>query len=203
MQALTSLPTQTYNQTATRQAPTKPWLQDFWLWILLIGPLTAPLFAWTNWPILNRSPTPSTFSVLLSAPSFPNISSCWTIPCPSASHVGPPSSVSGQSDSSTGVRVKVWEAFQPSTSLLPGSDGPPLRQVSNSRSSRLASSPGRSTSSHGTLVSGPAHASSCRSQVTWEAWLPALSYSRRLQPCVLPWPPGVLFATQSNQCQPR
>jgi hypothetical protein len=52
MQALTSLPGQTYNQTTTRQAPTKPWLQDFWLWILLIGPLTAPLFTWTNWPIL-------------------------------------------------------------------------------------------------------------------------------------------------------
>lgn len=32
--------------------PPKPWLQDFWLWILLIGPLTAPLFAWTNWAIL-------------------------------------------------------------------------------------------------------------------------------------------------------
>lgn len=31
---------------------TRPWLQDFWLWILLVGPLVAPLFMWTNLPIL-------------------------------------------------------------------------------------------------------------------------------------------------------
>jgi uncharacterized membrane protein len=32
--------------------PLRPWLQDFWLWILLVGPLVAPLFAWLGWPIL-------------------------------------------------------------------------------------------------------------------------------------------------------
>ena len=32
--------------------PERPWLQDFWLWVLLVGPVTAPLFAWTGWPIL-------------------------------------------------------------------------------------------------------------------------------------------------------
>jgi hypothetical protein len=30
----------------------RPWLQDLWLWILLVGPLTAPLFRWTGIPIL-------------------------------------------------------------------------------------------------------------------------------------------------------
>jgi hypothetical protein len=38
-------------QSTIRNSPT-PWLQDFWLWILLIGPLVAPLFVWTGWPIL-------------------------------------------------------------------------------------------------------------------------------------------------------
>jgi len=32
--------------------PPRPWLQDTWLWLLLVGPLTAPLFAWTGWAIL-------------------------------------------------------------------------------------------------------------------------------------------------------
>jgi Predicted membrane protein (DUF2085) len=32
--------------------PARPWLQDLWLWVLLVGPLTAPLFAWSGWPIL-------------------------------------------------------------------------------------------------------------------------------------------------------
>jgi hypothetical protein len=32
--------------------PPRPWLQDTWLWILLVGPLVAPLFAWLGWPIL-------------------------------------------------------------------------------------------------------------------------------------------------------
>jgi hypothetical protein len=32
--------------------PTRPWLQDLWLWILLVGPLTAPLFVVVGWPIL-------------------------------------------------------------------------------------------------------------------------------------------------------
>jgi hypothetical protein len=32
--------------------PARPWLQDTWLWILLVGPLVAPLFAWLGWPIL-------------------------------------------------------------------------------------------------------------------------------------------------------
>jgi hypothetical protein len=35
-----------------RSVPERPWLQDLWLWVLLVGPLTAPLFAWTGWPIL-------------------------------------------------------------------------------------------------------------------------------------------------------
>ena len=30
----------------------RPWLQDFWLWILLVGPLIAPLFAALGSPIL-------------------------------------------------------------------------------------------------------------------------------------------------------
>ena len=38
-------------QTITRQ-PTRPWLQDSWLWILLVGPLVAPLFMAIGWPVL-------------------------------------------------------------------------------------------------------------------------------------------------------
>ena len=43
---------------ATRQParlaerPLRPWLQDGWLWILLVGPLVAPLFAALGWPVL-------------------------------------------------------------------------------------------------------------------------------------------------------
>src|SRR5512133_387386 len=37
---------------ATAATPPRPWLQDTWLWILLAGPLVAPLFAWLGWPIL-------------------------------------------------------------------------------------------------------------------------------------------------------
>ena len=33
-------------------AGVRPWLQDLWLWILLVGPLTAPLFMWIGWPVL-------------------------------------------------------------------------------------------------------------------------------------------------------
>lgn len=36
---------------ATYQAP-RPWMQDFWLWILLVGPLVAPLFMATGIPVL-------------------------------------------------------------------------------------------------------------------------------------------------------
>jgi hypothetical protein len=36
----------------SRQAPPRPWLQDSWLWILLVGPLVAPLFLATGLPIL-------------------------------------------------------------------------------------------------------------------------------------------------------
>lgn len=32
--------------------PARPWLQDFWLWLLLIGPLTAPFFVWLGWGVL-------------------------------------------------------------------------------------------------------------------------------------------------------
>lgn len=32
--------------------PPRPWLQDFWLWILLVGPLVAPFFVMLNIPIL-------------------------------------------------------------------------------------------------------------------------------------------------------
>jgi uncharacterized membrane protein len=32
--------------------PPRPWLQDFSLWILLVGPLVAPLFVWLGWTIL-------------------------------------------------------------------------------------------------------------------------------------------------------
>lgn len=38
--------------TGARALPVRPWLQDAWLWLLLVGPLTAPLFAWTGWPVL-------------------------------------------------------------------------------------------------------------------------------------------------------
>lgn len=37
---------------STTSRPPRPWLQDVWLWLLLIGPLTAPLFAWTGWAVL-------------------------------------------------------------------------------------------------------------------------------------------------------
>jgi|GEM_PF-3861542 len=35
-----------------RQHPPRPWLQDFWLWILLVGPLVAPLFVVLGIPVL-------------------------------------------------------------------------------------------------------------------------------------------------------
>lgn len=38
--------------TSTNLKPARPWLQDFWLWILLVGPLVAPLFAALGLPIL-------------------------------------------------------------------------------------------------------------------------------------------------------
>jgi len=37
--------------SSTIVAP-RPWLQDLWLWILLVGPLVAPLFMATGLPIL-------------------------------------------------------------------------------------------------------------------------------------------------------
>ncbi len=37
---------------AVRLKPTRPWMQDFWLWILLVGPLVAPLFVALNIPLL-------------------------------------------------------------------------------------------------------------------------------------------------------
>lgn len=52
MQATTLQPKTYHSQAATLANSPRPYLQDFWLWILLIGPLTAPLFAWTNWAIL-------------------------------------------------------------------------------------------------------------------------------------------------------
>lgn len=45
-------PNLTSATTSTAQRPPRPWLQDLWLWILLVGPLTAPLFVWTGIPIL-------------------------------------------------------------------------------------------------------------------------------------------------------
>lgn len=30
----------------------RPWMQDFWLWILLVGPLVAPLFMAIGWSVL-------------------------------------------------------------------------------------------------------------------------------------------------------
>ncbi|MEO6456747.1 MAG: hypothetical protein ABIO92_00515 [Chloroflexia bacterium] len=32
--------------------PSRPWLQDLWLWILLVGPLVAPLFAYLGYSVL-------------------------------------------------------------------------------------------------------------------------------------------------------
>src|ERR1044072_7302094 len=32
--------------------PPRPWLQDLWLWILLVGPLVAPLFVVLDFPVL-------------------------------------------------------------------------------------------------------------------------------------------------------
>lgn len=32
--------------------PPRPALQDFWLWILLVGPLVAPFFVWLGLPVL-------------------------------------------------------------------------------------------------------------------------------------------------------
>ncbi len=37
---------------AIRLVPSRPWMQDFWLWILLVGPLVAPLFVVLNLPVL-------------------------------------------------------------------------------------------------------------------------------------------------------
>jgi hypothetical protein len=37
---------------ATGVKPARPWLQDFWLWILLVGPLVAPLFVRIGWTVL-------------------------------------------------------------------------------------------------------------------------------------------------------
>ncbi len=34
------------------RGPERPAMQDFWLWILLVGPLVAPLFAAIGWPVL-------------------------------------------------------------------------------------------------------------------------------------------------------
>src|SRR5687768_11622884 len=40
-------------RTATAiEKPPRPWLQDLWLWILLVGPLLAPIFAATGWQLL-------------------------------------------------------------------------------------------------------------------------------------------------------
>lgn len=36
---------------AARHAP-RPWMQDLWLWILLLGPVVAPVFALTGQPLL-------------------------------------------------------------------------------------------------------------------------------------------------------
>ena len=38
--------------TVRVEKPPRPWLQDLWLWILLVGPLVAPLFAATGWSVL-------------------------------------------------------------------------------------------------------------------------------------------------------
>jgi hypothetical protein len=35
-----------------RALPPRPWLQDLWLWILLLGPVVAPLFATLGSPLL-------------------------------------------------------------------------------------------------------------------------------------------------------
>ncbi len=37
---------------AGRANPPRPWMQDFWLWILLVGPLVAPLFVALKLPVL-------------------------------------------------------------------------------------------------------------------------------------------------------
>ena len=58
MQSVTTVNTRpgaellTLQATSTHLKPPRPWLQDFWLWILLVGPLVAPLFAALNLPIL-------------------------------------------------------------------------------------------------------------------------------------------------------
>jgi hypothetical protein len=42
----------TPQSTSAQLKPPRPWLQDFWLWILLVGPLVAPLFAALGLPLL-------------------------------------------------------------------------------------------------------------------------------------------------------
>lgn len=36
----------------TSHVAPRPWLQDLWLWVLLVGPLVAPLFMATDLPVL-------------------------------------------------------------------------------------------------------------------------------------------------------
>ena len=37
----------------TASSAPRPCLQDFWLWILLVGPLVAPFFVWLGWGVLH------------------------------------------------------------------------------------------------------------------------------------------------------
>ncbi|HKP53397.1 MAG TPA: hypothetical protein VJ183_12210 [Chloroflexia bacterium] len=41
-----------WEQSASHTRPPRPWFQDLWLWILLVGPLVAPLFVALGSPIL-------------------------------------------------------------------------------------------------------------------------------------------------------
>lgn len=56
MQDATSIKTHTQEWAAsaseTQVRPVRPWLQDTWLWILLVGPLVAPLFMAIGWGVL-------------------------------------------------------------------------------------------------------------------------------------------------------
>ncbi|HUP27125.1 MAG TPA: hypothetical protein VM409_01730 [Chloroflexia bacterium] len=58
MQSITTLTGQRESASSTplsdrsAVAPPRPLMQDFWLWILLVGPLVAPLFAYLQLPVL-------------------------------------------------------------------------------------------------------------------------------------------------------
>ncbi len=49
-QTAREIPVDTLHQAGVK--PPRPRLQDFWLWILLVGPLVAPLFAYLGYSVL-------------------------------------------------------------------------------------------------------------------------------------------------------